>query len=109
MSVEPSGTLADPLKIIAELRRELDEARAEQDKAQRKLNERTTERDEALARENAMAEVLQVINSSPGDLTLVFDAILDKALDLCDAAFGILLTYDGERFHHAAQRCIPAA
>ena len=109
MSVEPSGTLADPLKIIAELRRELDEARAEQDKAQRKLNERTTERDEALARENAMAEVLQVINSSPGDLTLVFDAILDKALDLCDAAFGILLTYDGERFHHAAQRSIPAA
>jgi GAF domain-containing protein len=109
VSLTPSSTLADPQHIIGELRRELDEARAERDKAQRKLNERTAERDEALARETAMAEVLQVINSSPGDLTLVFDTILDKALDLCDAAFGILSTYDGERFHPAAQRCIPTA
>ena len=74
---------------------------------QRQLAERTAERDEALARETAIAEVLQVINSSPGDLTPVFAAMLEKATRLCDASFGIMNTYDGAQFHRVALHGMP--
>jgi len=74
---------------------------------QQRLDERTRERDEAEAQKAAMAEVMRVINSSPGDLTPVFDAMLEKATRLCEAPRGQLATYDGEFFRFVAVHGAP--
>src|SRR3954469_7977098 len=83
MNATPDSILADPRdRLMADLQRQLAECRAE--------------RDEALARETATAEVLQVINSSPGDLAPVFGAMLEKAMRLSGVVTVSLLVIDDE-------------
>lgn len=79
--------------MVVNLKRELAECRAE--------------RDQAMAQQAATGNILGVINASRGDLAPVFTTILDNALDLCEAAFGFVTTYDGDRFECVAQRGVP--
>src|SRR6516225_189618 len=69
----------------------------------------TRERDEALERETATAEVLRLISKSPDDLELVFRTILEHATSICNAKFGVLDLYDGDAFRSVAHFNTPTA
>jgi PAS domain S-box-containing protein len=64
---------------------------------------------EALEFQTASGEVLRIVASSPENLQSVFDAMLDKAIALCDAKLGILHLQDGKGFTVAAGRHLPPA
>src|SRR5262249_20950895 len=85
--IELVKTFADQAVIAIENVRLFDEVQA-----------RTRELSEALEQQTATSEVLQVISSSPGDLEPVFNAMLENALRICEAKFGVMFRFDGSEF-----------
>src|SRR3954452_20569400 len=87
MDISPDQALVELQRANEALRQLLDEQRAE--------------------RNAALAEVMEVINRSPGDPQPGFQTILEKAHSLCGAAVGAVFTCDGEYFRAVATRGFP--
>jgi signal transduction histidine kinase/CheY-like chemotaxis protein len=67
----------------------------------------TNELSEALQQQTATSEILRVISSSPGELEPVFETMLQNAVRLCDAKFGILYLSEGNGFRTVAMHDVP--
>jgi class 3 adenylate cyclase/putative methionine-R-sulfoxide reductase with GAF domain len=69
----------------------------------------TRELNEALERQAATSEVLQVISGSPGNLEPVFAAMLENAVRICDAKWGNIHRWDSDALHLLATHNTPPA
>ncbi|MDF2232393.1 GAF domain-containing protein [Albimonas sp. CAU 1670] len=101
------GKLGVTSKI--ELARSLDDdaARGPRD-ASDMAAELALELDEAARRERSLARVLRIISEQDDSPDHVIDAVLDHALEICEAEFGILFEHlGGTRFRELRSRNIP--
>jgi GAF domain-containing protein len=73
------------------------------------LRQRTDDLTESLEQQTATSEVLQVISSSPGDLEPVFASMLENAVRISGAKFGIIHGWEGETSHLLATHNLPPA
>ena len=73
------------------------------------LRQRTDDLSELLEQQTATSDVLRVISSSPGNLEPVFQAMLENAVRICDAKFGMLFRYDNEVYNPIAFYRLPSA
>ena len=65
-------------------------------KQRREIEQRNSELAAALTLQAATSEVLRLISTNPGDLSVVLDGILAKAADLCGAAAGTVMVRRGD-------------
>ncbi|SEC08953.1 Signal transduction histidine kinase [Rhizobiales bacterium GAS188] len=72
------------------------------------LRARTADLVETLEHQTATSDVLEVISRSPANLEPVFAALLENAVDICRARYGILFDYDGVGFDPRALCNVPA-
>ena len=103
--IELVANFANQAVIAIENARLLNELRQRTDD----LSQRTADLTESLEQQTATSEVLQVISSSPGELQPVFEAMLQKAVSICDAKFGNIYRWDGEFSHLLAAHNTPPA
>jgi GAF domain-containing protein len=85
MVTPPDETTADPNAVIAALRQQLAESLAERDAAVARDAKLDSDCAERAAHQEATVEVLQAMAASPGDPKPVFEMIVRRARDLCDA------------------------
>ena len=64
---------------------------------------------QSLEQQSATSEVLRVISSSPGELKPVFQAMLENAVRVCGAKFGVLYLSEGNGFRTVAMHDVPPA
>src|SRR5262249_52458168 len=96
-------------KTVTQKRRGLRNPSTADHKTQSDVSQLIRERDEALEREKATAEVLRVISSSPGELEPVFQAMLENATRICEAMFGSMYLYEAGTFRIVAMHNAPPA
>lgn len=58
------------------------------------VTNRQSQLNDALEARGALEDILRAMNESPGELAAIFDVILEKALQLCHAQYGIVFLYD---------------
>ena len=73
------------------------------------LRQRTGDLTESLQQQTATADVLRLISTSPGELRPVFSAMLENALQICGAKFGLLYRYSDDAFVARAMVGAPPA
>ena len=96
--IELVRTFADQAVIAIENVRLFDEVQA-----------RTRELSESLEQQTATSEVLKVISSSPGELEPVFQTMLENAVRICGATFGMLFRFEDSAWRAAAMFGVPPA
>jgi GAF domain-containing protein len=68
---------------------------------------KTRDLEESLQQQTATSDVLKMIASSPGDLTPMFDVMLECATRLCEASHCHVWRFDGQLLHAVAVRGDP--
>jgi two-component system, NtrC family, sensor kinase len=76
---------------------------------QERLKRQARELEEARDERAAIADVLRIISSSPGELEAVFQAMLTNAVRICGANFGDLYLREADGFRMAASHNAPPA